>query len=81
MKLYIEVEIDNVKNIEEVIELLDIQFVDMYSDNGSSWTATELYDESNDTVPEIKGYNIFTNLEGKLINTITENVKLGDNNE
>ncbi len=70
MKLFIEVEIDNVKDVQEVIELLDVQFVNN-DEECPSWVATELYDENDDTVPEIKGFSIYTNLKGKLTNALT----------
>lgn len=79
MKLYIEVEIDNVENTEEVIELLDVVFEDQYGN--TSWVATELYNENDNIAPEIKGFNIFTDLKGILKNTITGNSIVGEYNE
>lgn len=82
MKLFIEVDIENVdkNHIQEVIELLNVTFVDDF-DEPQGWTAAELYNEENDTLPEIKGYNIYTSVEGKLINALTGNQYKGELNE
>ncbi len=70
MKLFLEVEIKNVKNIQEVIELLNVGFVN-YDEEANGWVASDLYDDNDDTVPEIKGFNIYTEVDGKLVNSLT----------
>ncbi len=72
MKLFIEVEIENEGDVDtqEIVQLLDVSFVTSNGDD-DGWTASELYDFETDIVPEIKGFNIYTKIEGKLINAIT----------
>ncbi len=65
MKLFLEVEIDNIKNLEDVAELLNVGFEEEY-ESGITWTASQLYDETDDSVPEIKGFNIYTELKRRI---------------